>query len=545
MTHPPVPAATPSRPQPRRRSASKTRAGLFSALALVLAAAMMSTSAGALEVDETDRPADDQITRLYQAVFGRSADAEGFEFWTDQYREGGSLTDIAAQFAGGQEFANRYGSNPTNAALVDAMYENVLGRDGDAGGVRFWLDQLDTGAITQVGLLVAFADSDENIDRTNTSQPLQAREAQLLRLYRSAFGRFPDADGFAFWMGEYTEPTPLREIALRMSQSPEFTDIYGTSPRPSELVDRLYQNVLGRSGDAGGVTFWEAQYVDGRSIPEMVAAFADSEENLDRTGTAPHPGQITATPASITEPLVKRKSLPAGFCSAARTGFAPDPMIQNESDPIITERDEMSFADLNGDGATDVVVAQECFAGGSDAYVWVAGGEPMLLDVNLHDVVDIRSFDSLDTSRTSADVAPGVVQLKWQGGSSFNSPEGASSQLTTEVSMVGGEIVVRDTFVNGPDLNALRFLAAASLGGDRPADIPASDDDWDDAVEWLGGSTVTQVTAPCGVLADAAAEVGCTFGTPGSPVDVQQILVMMNEQPDGIWAITDVLGVSD
>lgn len=517
----------------------------MSALALVLAAAMLSTPAGALEVDETDRPADDQITRLYQAVFGRSADAEGFDFWTDQYREGGSLTAIAAQFAGGQEFADRYGSNPTNAALVDAMYENVLGRDGDAGGVRFWLDQLETGAITQVGLLVAFADSDENIERTNTSQPLQAREAQLLRLYRSAFGRFPDADGFAFWMGEYTETTPLRDIALRMSQSPEFTDIYGTSPRPSELVDRLYQNVLGRSGDAGGVTFWEAQYVDGRSIPEMVAAFADSEENLERTGTAPNPTQVTATPPSIRVSTVEVTSPPTGFCSSERTGITPDPMIQNESQPIFAERDEMSFADLNGDGATDVVVAQDCFAGGSDAYVWLAGGEPMLLDVNLHDVVDIRSFDSVDTARTSADVAPGVVQLKWQGGSSFNSPEGASSQLTTEVTVVGSEIVVRDTFVNGPDLNALRFLAAASLGGDRPADMPVSDAHWNDAVEWLGGSTVTQVLAPCGVLADAAGEVGCVFSTPGSPVDVQQILVMMNEQPDGIWAITEILGVSD
>lgn len=339
--------------------------------------------AGAQVIGPDDRPAEDQISRLYQAVFGRSADAEGFSFWTERYRTDGSLEAIAAAFAASPEFIDRYGLDPTDEALVDAMYDNVLGRDGDADGVRYWREQLASGAVSQLGLLLAFADSTENIERTDTSQPLTSREAQLLRLYRSAFGRFPDSGGFAFWMGEYTESTPLRDIALRFAQSPEFTEIYGESPRPSELVDRLYRNVLSREGDAEGMAFWETEYRLGRSLPEMLVAFADSAENLQRTGTASNPARLAATPASLSSGDVFAMSLPAGACGGIG---GPAGVILDESPPSPGSNGERivyvsaNYTDLDADGATDVVVELQCEGDGnaiwSDAVVWIAGQQP-------------------------------------------------------------------------------------------------------------------------------------------------------------------------
>mgnify|MGYP000565370640 CR=1 FL=1 len=42
------------------------------------------------------------------------------------------------------------------------LYFNVLDRDGDAGGVSFWLEHLDAGTVTREQLLIDFSESNEN-----------------------------------------------------------------------------------------------------------------------------------------------------------------------------------------------------------------------------------------------------------------------------------------------------------------------------------------------------------------------------------------------
>lgn len=43
----------------------------------------------------------------------------------------------------------------------------MLDRPGDAGGVAFWLEEMQTGA-TNLDVLVSFSESPENIERTGT-----------------------------------------------------------------------------------------------------------------------------------------------------------------------------------------------------------------------------------------------------------------------------------------------------------------------------------------------------------------------------------------
>ena len=232
----------------------------------------------------SDGPAEDQILRLYRAVFGRSPDAGGFAFWNEAYRNGTSLEAIAAQFRAAPEFADRYGESPSNAELVDALYLNILNRQGDAEGVAFWLAQLDDGMDVPT-LLVSFAESPENVERTNTTQPITPAEAQILRLYQAAFGRAPDASGWSFWTTELTAGDDLASIAAGFADSPEFEGRYGAAPTNLELVDAMYANVLGRPGDQAGVAFWLDRLADDLTVPEMLVAFAQSPENLVRTGT--------------------------------------------------------------------------------------------------------------------------------------------------------------------------------------------------------------------------------------------------------------------
>jgi serralysin len=94
--------------------------------------------------------------RLYGGAFDRTPDEGGFRFWTSKLDEKSSLHNVAAEFINSGEFIARYGASLSNAAFVDALYQNVLHRGGDTGGIAYWNQQLDTKAQDRPNVLVQF-----------------------------------------------------------------------------------------------------------------------------------------------------------------------------------------------------------------------------------------------------------------------------------------------------------------------------------------------------------------------------------------------------
>ena len=129
-------------------------------------------SDGTLVVDPAD-PAFD-VYRLYQSALGREPDGPGLVAWTYAHSVGMSMEEMARQFMASPEFQERFGAAPgsegalqaaalDNAAFVDQLYHNVLGREGDATGYTSWVAALDSGALGREEVLVGFTDSAENI----------------------------------------------------------------------------------------------------------------------------------------------------------------------------------------------------------------------------------------------------------------------------------------------------------------------------------------------------------------------------------------------
>lgn len=230
------------------------------------------------------RPADDQILRLYQAALGRAPDNSGYPYWLGRYRSGESLGSIAAAFAGSPEFRTRFGDSPTNRQLVDGLYQNVLDRGGDDGGLDFWVAQLESG-LSISELIIAFSDSAENVTRTGTSSPVTPTESSVIRLYRAALGRQPDVRGYTYWVNLHRGGASLQSIAELISTSDEYTSRYGTNPSDRQLIEALYANVLDRAGDPEGIDYWLGQRQNGMTPEEIIVAFSNSAENLQRTGT--------------------------------------------------------------------------------------------------------------------------------------------------------------------------------------------------------------------------------------------------------------------
>ncbi len=99
------------------------------------------------------------IARLYTAVLGRLPDAGGLEYWVGQRVAGVSLQEIARRMTGSSEFVTTYGSL-SNAAFVDLVYQNVLGRQPDAAGRSYWVGRLN-GGFARSAMMIGFSESPE------------------------------------------------------------------------------------------------------------------------------------------------------------------------------------------------------------------------------------------------------------------------------------------------------------------------------------------------------------------------------------------------
>ncbi len=143
---------------------------------LLLAATLLNgspASAGVPGLDFTNTGCEgysDSVARLYTAGLNRIPEQGGFEYWLDLYTQGKiSLMGMADFFAASPEFANTYGSLNQDQ-FIKQIYRNILGREGEPEGVTYWNGLMSNG-LTRGNLLVLFAESTENINRSGTIIP--------------------------------------------------------------------------------------------------------------------------------------------------------------------------------------------------------------------------------------------------------------------------------------------------------------------------------------------------------------------------------------
>ena len=88
-------------------------------------------------------------------------------YWISVLDAGTSLNDIANSFIISDEFTSLYGEDPDTGSFVTALYNNVLDRDPDAGGLNYWQGLIDGGTLSRAEVLANFSESDENIANTD------------------------------------------------------------------------------------------------------------------------------------------------------------------------------------------------------------------------------------------------------------------------------------------------------------------------------------------------------------------------------------------
>ena len=112
-----------------------------------------------------------QIFRLYMGGLGRIPDEGGFYWWQGNVDDGSfSLAEVADRFVDSEEFKEIADSNSdsliSNEEFMTHMYLNVFGREPDADGLAWWLEQLSSDEYSQGTAFSGMVQSDEYVEQT-------------------------------------------------------------------------------------------------------------------------------------------------------------------------------------------------------------------------------------------------------------------------------------------------------------------------------------------------------------------------------------------
>ncbi len=171
------------------------------------------------------------LVSLYADVFARPADLGGLDHWLARIAAGGerSRLVVARSFLSSQE-----GSR--NEAVI--AYQELLGRSPDPQGLVFWTDYLRTGSVNSLRFQhLASPEYYRNAGGTN--------DGYVRQLYRDLLGREIDSSGLRFYVGRLDTGTPTWWVSRSIYESNEslgnrvtayYTDILGRSPTAKEMT---------------------------------------------------------------------------------------------------------------------------------------------------------------------------------------------------------------------------------------------------------------------------------------------------------------------
>lgn len=99
-----------------------------------------------------------QAYRLYEGLLGREPDAGGLGYWLDRLDAGETVLDIVQAFFAAGEFAPV--ANADNRGFLTYLYERTFDRAADDGGLSYWQDVLANG-MTRAEVAAQFVESAE------------------------------------------------------------------------------------------------------------------------------------------------------------------------------------------------------------------------------------------------------------------------------------------------------------------------------------------------------------------------------------------------
>ena len=226
------------------------------------------------------------VTRMYDVCLGRRPDTNGLNDWSDRLaNKQATGCSVAYGFVFSNEFQSRGCSNED---YVRYMYSAFFGRQPDQAGLNSWVNALNNGT-TRENVFCGFANSEEfgNLCASYgvvRGYHMEGEDAGRIakvnlfveRLYNEVLDRSCDNGGMQGWTTQLVNHANSGcEAAYGFVFSDEFINKHLCN---AHYLDVLYRAFMGRDADIAGKAAWKAQLDNGVSREEVFNGFAGSQE---------------------------------------------------------------------------------------------------------------------------------------------------------------------------------------------------------------------------------------------------------------------------
>ena len=237
------------------------------------------------------------VQSLYTEVLGRAGTPQEESGWVSDLQNGRSVESVASSFLSSSEYYSH---------RVDELYHEVLHRPADAVGVNNFVTVLQHGGSEHEVLTSLFGSAEYNTAHADNADFVHS-------LYSDVLHRDNSPAELTHYLGLLADGRSRADITQGFLTSPE---------RAQDEVNALYQRYLGRDADAGSLTNFAEALLGGRaSLGQLAVTLAASEEN-----------QGQALPPDTTAPTIT--GVTSVSPTAVRVTFSED-MAENALNPAL------------------------------------------------------------------------------------------------------------------------------------------------------------------------------------------------------------------
>ncbi len=221
------------------------------------------------------------LQRLYEGLLGHGGDAKGLSSLDAVLTQQGAAA-AATRVIDSPEFEALHGppSSLTDGQFVELLYQGLLGRAPDSAGLDAYTGAL-SGGLSRGAVAASIAQSAEAkthlaADTANVWVPDQ-EGALVTQLFETAFNRAPDLQGLA---------VDLKALASGLTPLQLADDVAGSAacpppppgPPPTALGTSRYANGLGRAPDQAGLSRFVAALPSASGAGAVLLDIATSPE---------------------------------------------------------------------------------------------------------------------------------------------------------------------------------------------------------------------------------------------------------------------------
>lgn len=231
------------------------------------------------------------MQRLYEGLLGRSADTGGLVGYNAILNRQGPVA-VASDILASAEFAQRHGAlaGLSDAQYVTLLYQGLLGRAPEAASLANDTAALAAG-VSRGALATNIATSGESADHfaaaTSDVWVPNPTNAAITQLYETGLDRAPDLAGLAGDVHALVAGATLSQIADSLAASPEFLADHARQSA-AQIVTSFYANAFGRAPDPVGLQVYTQTIQSGGGTGAALLAIATSAEATRHLLTTPY-----------------------------------------------------------------------------------------------------------------------------------------------------------------------------------------------------------------------------------------------------------------